>query len=456
MLPAKRPTVSKLLRSLTLLALALPIVALAASKKADSDKAAPPPKLKPAASIPVQPLGFEPPSMFYLADRQSSLTLNFIDDTHLLFTFRVNALIHRNASNDQPGDQDQVIQADVLDIPTAKVLHSTRWTMHDHQRYLWSLGHGKFLVRIGNALYQTGSSLTLRPFLTPTHPLTLINISPGRKYLSVETEVPADPAQIAPEVDLQGRVLAEPRHVNLAIYPAGSAHPLFHTHSLHPLELPVMHDGFLELLSAKAQKGRGNVWLIREIKFQGLNDSTTHLPSRLPSRDIFTFQSDCHPALLPLSATVVLTGCAGDGADHLMTAVNLNGKRLWQQWWQARYLWHTMAYASDGSRFALGSLMTDQPLATLGPGSISDVKRQLVGVFDTTTGQLVLVRDANPIVSAGQNFALNATGTRFAILRNQAIEVYNLPPSNPAPPANPAKLAAKNPPTSTPGPKLPK
>ncbi|MGC8550230.1 MAG: hypothetical protein ACP5M4_11075 [Acidobacteriaceae bacterium] len=434
MLPARRPSVSALLRSVAILALAVPIAALAVSKKAESTKAAPPPVRKPAASIPVQPLGFQPPSMFYLADRQSSLTLDFIDDTRLLFTFRVNALIQRSPGNDQPGDQDQVIQADVLDIPTGKVLHSTRWTMHDRQRYLWPLGHGKFLVRIGNTLYQTGSSLTLQPFLTPAHPLTLVNVSPGHKYLSVETEVPADPAQLAPEVDLQGRVLAQPQHVNLAVYPAGSTQPLFRTHSLHPLDLPVMQNGFLELLSTQPQKGRGDLWLIREIEFQGLSDPA-HLPARLPARDVLSFQSDCHPSLLPLSPTVVLTGCAGDGADHLMTAVDLNGNKLWQQWWQARYLWHTMAYASGGSRFALGSLMTDRPLATLSPASINDVERQLVGVFDTTTGKLVLVRDANPIVSAGQNFALNATGTRFAILRNQAIEIYNLPPSNPTPPA---------------------
>jgi hypothetical protein len=441
MLCAKRNSVPTLLRSAALLALILPLVALAATTpKAEPQKAPAPPKLKPAASIPVQPLGFQPPSMFYLADRQSSLTLSFIDDTHLLFTFRVNALIQRTPGDDQPGDQDQVIQADVLDITTGKVLQHTRWTMHDRQRYLWPLGHGKFLVRIGNTLYQTDSSLTLKTFLSPAHPLTLVNVSPGHKYLSVETEVPADPAQLAPEVDLQGRVLAQPQHVNLAVYRAGSSQPLFRTHSLHPLDLPVMHDGFLELLSANAQKGRGNVWLIREIEFHGLNDPS-HLPTKLPARDILTFQSDCHPALLPLSPTVVLTGCAGDGADHLMTAVDLNGNKLWQQWWQARYLWHTMAYASGGSRFALGSLMTDRPLATLSPASINDVERQLIGVFDTTTGKLVLVRDANPIVSAGQNFALNASGSRFAILRNQAIEVYNLPPSSPAPP--PAKKAAQ-------------
>jgi hypothetical protein len=439
MLPAQRSPALTLLRSAAFLALTLPLAALAAPKTSPAKKPAPPPQLHPAASIPVQPLGFEPPSMFYLALRESSLSLNFIDSTHLLFTFRVNALIQRNAANDQPGDQDQVIRADVLDISTGKVLKQAQWTMHDHERYLWPLGHGKFLVRMGNSLYQTGISLTLHPFLNPRHPLTLVEVSPGRHFLSVETEVPADPASLIPQINLQGQVLAQPQHVNLTVYHASSLAPLFHAQFLHATDIPILQSGFLDLLSAKPAKGGGRLWILRKVDFQPLADHI-RLPARLPAADILTLVSDCRPSLLPLGGNVVLTGCAGDGADHLMTAIDLTGKRLWQQWWQARYVWHTMAYASAGKRFALGSLMTDQPLVALSQANINDVERQLVGVFDTTTGKLVLVRDASPIISAGQNFALSANGNRFAILRNQAIQVYNLPASQPAAPE--AKKAA--------------
>ena len=429
-----RPPFSTLLPSAVLLALTLPLAALAAAPK----KA--PPPLRPAATIPLQPLGFEPPSLFYLAQRPSSLTLNFIDANHLLFTFRVNTLIQRNPNNIQPGDQDQVIQADVLDISTGKVLKTARWTMHDHQHYLWPLGHGKFLIRVGNNLFHTDSSLTLQPFLQPRHPLTFISVSAGRRYLYVETEVPADPASLAPEVDLQGRVLQQPQHVNLAVYQAANLKLLFRSRIPRAFNLPVMLDGFLELRSVKPKKGHGHLWLIREVQFQGLADRA-HLPARLPIKNILTFHSDCRPSLLPLSSSAVLTGCAGDGADHMMTAVDLAGKKLWQQWWQARYVWHTMAYAANGSRFALGSLMTDQPLLFLNQANINDVKSQIVGVFDTTTGKLVLVRNAHPMVSAGQNFALSANGRRFAILRNQAIEIYNLPANSNAPPT--AAIASK-------------
>jgi hypothetical protein len=45
------------------------------------------------------------------------------------------------------------------------------------------------------------------------------------------------------------------------------------------------------------------------------------------------------------------------------------------------------------------------------------------------------------VLSAGHNYALNSDGTRFAILREGAIEVYDLPPPAVVPAA--AVAAAK-------------
>jgi hypothetical protein len=65
-----------------------------------------------------------------------------------------------------------------------------------------------------------------------------------------------------------------------------------------------------------------------------------------------------------------------------------------------------------------------------------------VGVFDTITGEVRIVKNASPVSSAGQNFALSPDATRFAILKDGAVEVYDLPPLNPpaapeTPPATP-------------------
>ena len=49
------------------------------------------------------------------------------------------------------------------------------------------------------------------------------------------------------------------------------------------------------------------------------------------------------------------------------------------------------------------------------PVDETNIVNQMVGVFDTQTGQLRLVKNATPILSAGQNYALSPDGSRFAI-----------------------------------------
>jgi hypothetical protein len=72
------------------------------------------------------------------------------------------------------------------------------------------------------------------------------------------------------------------------------------------------------------------------------------------------------------------------------------------------------------------------------------VQGQMVGVFDTETGKLQLVKNATPALSAGHNYALTADGSRFAILRDGALEVYDLPPAPPASaPVQAPNVAAK-------------
>src|ERR1700736_3869524 len=60
--------------------------------------------VQPSFSIPAEPLGFAPPGEFYLGMRNSLVTLDFLDEEHLLFTFRVPALIHRDGANSETHD----------------------------------------------------------------------------------------------------------------------------------------------------------------------------------------------------------------------------------------------------------------------------------------------------------------------------------------------------------------
>src|ERR1700760_3267478 len=83
---------------------------------------------KPDLRIPVDPLGYVAPSSFYLTARLSSVSLDFIDKDHLLFTFRLPGLMKR-LPDEPPNDDDQTIRAVVLDLPAGNVSAKTDWRM---------------------------------------------------------------------------------------------------------------------------------------------------------------------------------------------------------------------------------------------------------------------------------------------------------------------------------------
>ena len=55
------------------------------------------PSQPPAFQVPVGPLGFSAPGAFYLGQRTSLVSLDFLDEDRLLFTFRVPGLMRRDA-----------------------------------------------------------------------------------------------------------------------------------------------------------------------------------------------------------------------------------------------------------------------------------------------------------------------------------------------------------------------
>jgi hypothetical protein len=388
----------------------------------------------PAVRIDVAPLGYTPPSKFYMVARFSSATLDFIGEDQLLFTFREGGLLQR-LPGDPKDDDDQVVRAVVIAIPTGKVVQETKWRMHDRQRYLWAIGEGQFLVRQRNALYLTDSHLELRPYMRFDTALQALTVAPDHKLMMLEYEKYEPPAaepeagpatgkaptlgDAAPPVRVKStQILMVRVHENTVIA---------RSETRHAVEIPLMQNGFLEVLEGS----QPDKWVIRDRPFTG------------EAFNIAELRSACDPSVTTLSNTVALAvGCPGGSSDHAVTAYSTTGTILWQDRWKPRYIWPTFEYAENGSRFAYGSLELDHSIGSMDPFGEDDVVAQMVGVFDTNTGKLELVKSASPILSAGHNFALSADGTRFAILREGAIEIYNLPPA-PELPAAIAKAAPK-------------
>jgi hypothetical protein len=366
------------------------------------------PSPQPAIRIEVAPLGYVPPGSFYLTYRLSSAALGFLDDDHLLFTFRVGGLLKRLPS-DQVDDDDQEIRAVVLDLHTGKVVKQTEWREHDRLAYLWPYQDGRFLVRIRDSLFLTDASLELRPFLTLPAGLRDVEVSPDRKLTVVETN---EPQNAQPAIG-DTSALGTGSPVKVTILRSGTNVELAESHARGAIQVPVLGEGLLDTLEGK----KLGTWVVRWVPFHG------------EPRILTEVKTSCRPTPDAISASVALIfGCYLDGDDHLVAAVSDDGKQLWQTRWENKYVWGWFAPAENGSRFVFESLAVNRPISAFDALYPEDIQTQLAGVYDTESGKLVMVRNASPVLTAGQNAALSADGMRFAILRDGAVEIYDLPP----------------------------
>jgi hypothetical protein len=382
-----------------------------AAPHSSGGKARPAPQPAPALRIEVAPLGYVPPGAFYLTYRLSSATLQFIDDDHLLFTFRIGGLLRRMPS-DRAGDDDQQIRAMVLDAHTGKVIRQTEWRMHDRAQYLWPFAHGQFVVRVRDTLYLTDESLVLTPWLAFDTALREIQVSPDRRMLVIERD---DPSRQAPSLALGDA--APPRNpVKVEVVTAGTHVATVIREADSAVSVPLVGDGILDVLEG----GQMGTYAVRDMSFAG------------GARVLAQVKSNCQPSVQPVSARVALVvGCYLDEDDRPIDAISIDGRELWRDRWENKYIWGWFTFAENGSRFAYESVQVTHPVSAFDALDDTDIAAQLVGVYDTESGKLVLVRDTSPILTAGQNVALSPDGMRFAVLRNGAIEIYDLPPVSP-------------------------
>jgi len=381
---------------------------------AKHDKPEPP---TPSVRIDTAPLDYHPLSSFYLLSRSSSSSLDFIDNEHLLFTFRATGLMKRLAEC-QPDDEDQLIRALVIHLPDGKIERSADWRMHDRGRYLWALGNGKFMVRQRDTLEFTDASLELHPFLHSNGPLRLVKLSPDAQSVLVETDfekhTPEEHRRLAISAAAEG-ISGPSEDVLMTILRISDRSVLLRARALSVSDVPIISEGYIETLAAQ-----GEHWMLRYRPFNG--EPTV----------IASVASSCKPNEDPLNDdTTVVTVCADRSPDHILQAISLKGKTLWTYRWDSHYIWPTTAASQSGRRVAFSTLRVARPVSTYDPFDESEVQAQRVDVLDAETGQLELTQYATPALSAGQNYALSPEGDRFAVLRENAIEIYNLPPGAP-------------------------
>lgn len=395
-----------------------------------------PNQLKPEAEIPVGPLGFAPPAPFYIGDRYAQVSLDFLDEDSLLFTFRVPGLIARSRNAAEESDSERHIRAVVLSVPEGKVNAEALWTLHDHARYLWPLHHGRFVLRDRDSLQIGDASLRLASYLRFPGEVNHIEFDPEQKWLIADTTEPVaarreqaangvsvaaedlPPSAAASVVTHGGSIAAVGGSGGMRdlvrILDAKSGKVRLYSQVSGVVHLPVDGDGYYEAL-----RGDGDRWLVAYQYFSG------------QTRNLGWVQSTCDPPLdVPASNVVVVSGCMVSGERQLSLFRQEADKapdKLWTAMTSANQVWPQLRYSENGLRIARATLAVNHPVGIFNPLSSDDIRGQMVQVFDLATGRVVITVPANPVLDGGGNFALSPSGDRLAVLNAGAIQIYDLP-----------------------------
>ena len=381
------------------------------------------PSLPPAFTIPVAPLGFLVPGDNYLLRHQTLMSLDFLDEDRLLFTFRVSGLMQRDVDDDLKG-APQHIKAIVVVISTGKLESQAEWIVPDRSRYLWMLKDGHFLLRGRNGLDQGDTELKTTPSVTLPGHLLWIQMDPDQQYIMANSLESANAVQMSRDPGSSGQPISstdpqtagEPSILVTRTLKRASGEvihvskvPWTHQDS----NWPMSSEGYLERLHEGSDH-----WLLKLNNYAG-GDIV-----------VARFDSTCLPRYKYISETELLvTRCDPDN-DNLgkLAAISTRGISLWEVKTSTNAIWPLLVTGSSGSRVARETLLLKHPVKRYKRMlDIEDFEGQMVRVFDAADGKVVLEAPLTPILDAGGNVAISPSGQRVAILNAGAIQVFELP-----------------------------
>jgi hypothetical protein len=341
-------------------------------------------------------------------------SLDFIDAHHLLFTFHQARLLHRE---ENPGklENDQIIRAVVLEIPGGKVVESTEWRMHDKIRYLWPLGEGKFLVRQRNSYALTDVSLKLQPYIEVSTPVFATEVSPDGSVIVIEHEFEKHTPEQHKRLDDQAAQFGDPSPVEdtqITLINSSSREVLAAVHTELPIHVPVTTNGYVGVTRGKGE----DQFTVRFIPLEGKETVLGKVASTCTPRENFLNRK-----------ALVIESCGPKSTDVFLDAWTIEGKKLWNATRDGRLVWPSFVYSRTGDRFAESVLRITHPIDLADSLLDEDVREQLVQVFDAETGALLMTTNASPILTGGQNFALSGDGQRLVVLREGAIQIFDVP-----------------------------
>ncbi|HEY2471095.1 MAG TPA: hypothetical protein VGI45_25090 [Terracidiphilus sp.] len=381
-----------------------------------------PASLAAAFAVPVEPLGFFAPGAIYEGQRESLVSLDFIDEDHLLFTFHAPGLIRREGN--PAADNERQIRAVVLELPAGTVTAEALWALHDRGRYLWMLNEGRFLLRDGQDLRIGDSSLELKPSLHFQGPLLWLEMNPAQDLVATDSRESAgakpqpgsvpSPATASAWVTTDDTQQTGQPDIILRIIRFDTGQVMLVSRTRSTVHLPINSEGYVETL-----RGKGREWVLNLSYFKGGN------------RIIGKLDSTCAPSVEFVSDPEVLVTTCNPDNSRWMVAMSTDGKRLWNAAKPPTQIWPRLIMSPNGLRVARETLTVTHPVDTYSPLSFDDVRGQLIEVYDAISGKVDLTAPASPILDGGGNVAISPSARRVAVLDAGAIKVYELPAPNP-------------------------
>ncbi|MGA9463655.1 MAG: hypothetical protein WBV28_12765 [Terracidiphilus sp.] len=372
------------------------------------------PNLSPAFSIPVNPFGFGPPGSTYLGRHYALLSLDFLDENRLLFSFRAPGLLHRDVANDASTEIRQM-RAVVVTLPDGKVESKALWTVPDLERYVWPLSGGRFLLRDRDGLQIGDSTLETKPFLKLSGELLSLQVDPSHKVL-VTRSMQASAASANPTAGGSGVNGSNPAsQVVQRVVDLASGHVIETQPIRAANQLPVTSEGYVAITHDKIDQ-----WSLKLDPFAGSTRVLGHV------------ESTCLPDSFPVSDhEFLVTGC-NPAHNRKITAVTASGQKMWETEIPDPVVPPLLLMSPDGSRIARETIVLNNGVK---PGAqtlwVKAVKGQVVRVFDAVSGKIVLETPVTPTLDGGGNVAVSPSGRRIAVLNGGAIAVFDLPPAAP-------------------------
>lgn len=394
---------------------------LAGAKSGDKKQEKPPPV--PAVRVLLENLGYRgTPTPGLLETRASMITLDFMDSDHLVFTYASRPLMQRDAKPEDPvARTDRMVHAEIVTLPDGKLEAQSDWRLHDRDPYVWPLDDGSFLLRVGGNLSLVDKELKTTKVMEMQGPIRWVQADKGCNLLVVEVEREQHSREVHEKLAHDAALFnAPPPAEDYETYGLrlktgqDAARELFHVHLLQPGALTGTDEWLLQVGG-----GSGGKFDITALPLS--HGGEKHL--------VLNVKSECRPSVLMLRHDVALVGvCTSHGGVEY--GVTVEGKVLWKVKVE-QPVWPYYERAADGSRFAVQRLVARH---VHGAGGVAEdnLNAGMVEVYDVTTGARVFETALEPLYSTSHAVALSPNGTRLAVLRHGAVEVYDLPASKDA------------------------